>query len=274
MQQAEFGRIRLSYDVAGDGGSPVLLIMGYCVPGSAWRLQVPTLSTHHQVAWFDNRDVGGSRAPAGPWSMADLAGDARALLDHLGWSRAHVVGVSMGGMVAQHLALANPDRLVSLSLVATHAGGVRAMLPSARGALRFAGTAVGSTRRRMRNLERLLFPDDFLATCDRRWLREVMINDFGEPVPAGTRRDQLAAIRGHETASRLAELGGLPTLLVRSGRDLLIRPREVDRLARLLPHAKVMRFDAAGHGVIRQCADALNTAMLAHFAASDRSVMG
>ena len=63
MLQAELGATTLAYDVAGDEGSPVLLIMGYCVPGSAWRLQVPELTRHHRVAWFDNRGVGGSGAP-------------------------------------------------------------------------------------------------------------------------------------------------------------------------------------------------------------------
>ena len=269
MRQTTLGATTMAFDVAGESGSPVLLIMGYCVPGHAWRLQAPTLSKYHRVAWFDNRGVGGSRSPKGPWSMADLAGDASSLLDHLGWDKAHVVGVSMGGMIAQHLALADPSRLLSLTLIATHAGGLRALRPSLRGAWRLLGTAVGSTGQRLRSLERLLFPEEFLATCDRAWLREVMVNDFGEPVPVASRRDQLAAIRGHRTAHRLAELRDLPTLLVRPGRDLLIRPKQSDRLAKLLPTAQVLRFDASGHGIIRQCAEPLNRALLEHFAAAD-----
>ena len=268
MQRATIGSSHLAFDVAGESGDPVLLIMGFCVPGRAWRLQVPTLARHHRVAWFDNRGVGGSGSPEGPWSMSDLANDARALLDHLGWDRAHLVGVSMGGMIAQHLALAAPDRLSSLSLIATHAGGLRALLPTAHGARRFLATSIGSPDRRLEELQRLLFPPDFLATCDRQWLRQVMINDFGEPVPRASRRRQFQAIRGHRTDRRLGELAHIPTLLVRPGLDQLVRPRQTDRLARLMPHARVVRFDEAGHGVIRQCADALSQALLARFASA------
>lgn len=269
MQLAPLPALQLAYDVAGAAGSPVLLIMGFCVPGRAWRLQTPALASQHRVAWFDNRGVGGSGSPEGPWSMTDMAADALALLDHLGWQRAHVVGVSMGGMIAQHLALRAPERLHSLSLIATHAGGLRALLPTAAGARRFLATSVGTPKQRLDQLQKLLFPADFLATCERDWLRQVMLNDFGQPVPMASRRRQFAAIRGHRSDDQLHQLKAMPTLLVRPGQDQLIQPQQSDRLARLLPHARVLRFDQAGHGVIRQCADALNRELLGWFAQAE-----
>ena len=270
MQRVDLpGGHHLAYHRDGDTGTPVLLIMGYCVPGRAWRFQWPALAAAHQVALFDNRGTGGSGAPAGRWQMADLANDAIALMDHLGWERAHVVGVSMGGMIAQHIGLRARDRVRSISLVATQAGGIRAMLPGAAGLKRFAMANLGTRSERGRHLASLLFPDAFIDEVGRPWLQRVLMDDFGDPIPARSRRQQLAAIAGHRTAERLHELAGLPCLIVRPGADLLIHPSQSDRLARLLPHADVLRLDDAGHGVIRQEAAALNAALLRHFAQSD-----
>lgn len=269
MQLAHTHQSTLAYERAGDRGSPVLLIMGYCVPGKAWRFQVPALAERHQVAFFDNRGVGDSGHPALPWRMADMAGDALALMDHLQWPRAHIVGVSMGGMIAQELALARPDRVRSLSLIATHAGGLGAQLPTWPGLVRFAGTSVGSRASQLSRLKRLLFPPEFLESCDQAWLDDVMAHDFGRPIAPRTRRGQLVAVTLHDTAARLGRLAELDVLLIRPGRDLLVRPEQSDRLARLMPHARMVRLDEAGHGLIRQCAQQVNEALLGHFARAD-----
>ncbi|MCA9537524.1 MAG: alpha/beta fold hydrolase, partial [Myxococcales bacterium] len=143
MPHARFEDVELAYEVAGAAGSPVLLIMGFSVPGRAWSGQVPALAERHRVAWFDNRGVGNTQARPGWYSMRLLADDARRLLDHLDWPTAHIVGVSMGGMIAQELAVTVPDRVRSLTLIATHAGGVRARTPTWRGLMRFAGVTLG-----------------------------------------------------------------------------------------------------------------------------------
>lgn len=263
------GGHHLTYRREGDAGTPVLLIMGYCVPGRAWRFQWPDLADHHQVAFFDNRGTGGSGAPAGPWTMKHLADDALRLMDHLGWAEAHIVGVSMGGMVAQHVGLQARERVHSLSLIATQAGGFRAMLPGSDGLKRFAMANLGKPEDRGAHLASLLFPQPFIEQVGRPWLERVLMDDFGDPIPARCRRLQLGAIAGHRTAKRLHELANVPTLIVRPGQDLLIRPGQSDRLSRLLPHASVLRLDEAGHGVIRQEAGRINAALLQHFAQAD-----
>ncbi len=262
----------IGYHAAGTSGTPVLLIMGYCVPGRAWRFQWPALSAHHRVAVFDNRGLGASGAPAGTWTMADFAADTLALMDHLSWERAHIVGVSMGGMIAQHIALHAPDRVRSLSLIATQAGGLRAMVPAVEGLKRFALANAGRPDDRGKHVARLLFPEPFIEQIGRPWLEKVLMDDFGEPIPKRTRRLQLGAIARHRAGpllKRSRRVRDIPTLIVRPGVDLLIRPKESDRLAALLPHARVVRFDDAGHGVIRQQATALNEALLSQFAAAD-----
>ncbi|MCO4761336.1 MAG: alpha/beta hydrolase [Myxococcales bacterium] len=264
----------LAFHTAGDTGTPVLLIMGYCVPGRAWRFQWPVLSQQHRVALFDNRGTGGSGAPKGPWRMSDLADDAIALMDHLGWERAHVVGVSMGGMVAQHLSLRARHRVSSMSLIATQAGGLRAMLPGIGGLKRFAMANVGPRQERGRHLASLLFPPSFVEEVGRPWLESVLMDDFGDPIPSRSRRLQLGAIAGHRTSRRLGQLHDLPSLIVRPGADLLIAPSQSDRLAQLLPHADVLRIDDAGHGVIRQSAATINAALLRLFARADGLAAG
>ncbi len=93
--------------------------------------------------------------------------------------------------------------------------------------------------------------------------------DYGTPPSPGGRRSQLAAVAGHDTRGRLHQLAELPTLVVRTGRDLLIHPQESGALARRIPGARLLELPDAGHGVIRQCYPRLNAELLSHFAAAD-----
>ena len=119
MPHLELDGARLYYETTGETGTPVLLIMGFAVPMTMWGAQVPALAERHRVIAFDNRGAGKTTARPGLYTMRGFADDAVRLLDHLGVERAHVTGVSMGGMIAQELALGHRDRVLSLSLVAT-----------------------------------------------------------------------------------------------------------------------------------------------------------
>ena len=273
-RRARFEGVELAYGRRGEQGSPVLMIQGFGMPGRAWAHQLPALAERHQVAWYDHRGAGNTRAAPGRYTMALLADDARRLLDHLGWQRAHVVGVSMGGMVSQELALGQRQRLLSLTLIATHGGGRRARLPTGAGALRFLQANVARPRQRIAALERLLFPPAYLARCDRRRLRAVLAADFSHPLPPRYRVSQLAAVASHDTRRRLAALAGLPVLVVKPALDLLVRPAENDRLAQRIPGARLVTFPDAGHGLIRQCAAELNALLLEHFASAEHSGRG
>lgn len=261
---------RLAYGLAGETGSPVLLVMGFAMPGRAWGHQVPDLARHHRVAFYDHRGAGNTEAPAGAYSMALFARDAVALLDHLGWDSAHVVGVSMGGMVAQHLALAHGHRLRSLTLMVTHAGGPRMLAMTLPGLTGFARVNVArSEDARLQALERLLFPAEFLAACDRVEVRERLRRDLDRKSTSAKRLSQLAAVLRHDTRARLAELGALPTLVVKAARDILVRPSASDLLHHGIPGSRLVELAEAGHGIIRQCPAEVNTALLEHFAAAD-----
>jgi 3-oxoadipate enol-lactonase len=270
-QMAALRGIEVAYARSGEHGTPVVLIMGYGMSGSAWRLQVPTLARRHRVLTFDNRGAGATRAQAGLFSMRLLAEDTGALMDHVGFEHAHVVGISMGGMIAQEFALRFRSRVRSLTLIATHAGGLRNAIPPMKGLQLFMKAQRHQGAERVAAVERLLFPPEYLESCDRARLREILRADFGKAPPAAMRYSQLAAVLRHRTAGRLRALEGMSTLIIRPGRDLLIHPRESDRLHALIPGARLVRYDDAGHGLLRQHSEKLAEELLAHFSAADAS---
>ena len=262
---------RLSYQVFGSQGPPVLFIMGFGMPGAVWGPQVDELQSDHRCCHYDHLGVGES--DRGPFlrTIPAMADDAVRILDDLSWDQAHVVGVSMGGMIAQELALRSADRCQSLTLVATHGGAPVASLPTLRGMRFFVQGLFGGQKNRMRSLPRLLYPDEFLESIGPTAIRSHLDVRLGHPPALLTVLGQLYAVMRHSTESRLSQIE-LPTLLVRPGKDILIRPTQTDRLAERIPNAQVLRFDDAGHGVTFQKAAELNTSLREHFAqhGSDR----
>jgi pimeloyl-ACP methyl ester carboxylesterase len=271
MPTLELPGVRLAYHLAGAQGSPVILIMGFAVPSRAWEAQIDALAQHHRVAWYDQRGSGQSRAKAGAYTMGMLAKDAVALMDHLAWERAHIVGVSMGGMVAQRIALEHVHRVLSLTLIATHAGGVRARVPTLRGALHFFNAQWGSRASRRNAIANLLFPKAFVKSAAGGWLDEVLKKDLQQSASLRFRLSQLAAVARHDTRRKLRRLAGTPTLIVQPGLDDLVRPEESERLHKLIPGSKLVVFPDAGHGILRQAAPQLNAAILRHLADVDAS---
>ncbi|HEV8059449.1 MAG TPA: alpha/beta fold hydrolase [Gemmataceae bacterium] len=120
MPTIQANGMQLFYEASGSG-EPLLLIGGLGCDHTIWGLVAPRLASTHLVVAFDNRCIGASSGPDGPFSARDLAEDAASLMDQLGLERAHVAGHSMGGMVAQELALAHPERVSSLLLLSTAA---------------------------------------------------------------------------------------------------------------------------------------------------------
>lgn len=256
------GSPRLRYWVEGEG-PPVLLVMGFGMRGEIWRPQIDHLKRKHQVAFYDARGIGDSEHG---WatSMHTHADDALRVLDALGWARAHLVGVSMGGMVAQHLALRASPRFLTLSLIATHSGGPTAVIPTARGLRLFLRVNTSSGADRIRALSHLLYPESFAdgaadAVGDR--VREIA----GVRAPLKTVVAQLVSVMRHDTRRDLRRLA-IPTLVIKPEQDILVRPQHNERLARLIPDAELVSFAEAGHGIIHQCAEQVAARLTAHFA--------
>jgi len=259
-------RPRLSFWRSGESGPPVLLLMGFGMRGQLWRPQIRGLEADHRVLWCDNRGVGESeRGRARFWTMRDMAQDALRVMDAAGFETAHVVGVSMGGMIAQELALAEPSRCRSLTLIATHEGGGLTFLPSALGIREFLRANLAGGEARVEALRKLLYPPEFLATVDEEALSERIGAQVGKPVPRETLLGQLSAVLRHDTGARLHHLS-MPTLIMKPTRDVLVPPKRSDRLRRRIAHARLRELEGAGHGALFQSAEEVNEALRRHFA--------
>lgn len=260
---------RIWYDTGGAGGSPVLLIMGMGAGGIGWLAQILELQQTHRVAWYDHLGIGRSGKGRQGCTIRSMSDDALALADHLGWDETHIVGISMGGMIAQRFALDHPARTRSLTLIATHAGGPSTIPPTPRALWLMHTSQMFRGAARWARIRSLLFPRHFLADPANAPLLEMASSLLPMELKLATFTCQLAAVIGHNTRRRLSELEGIHTLIVRPGKDILIPPRESDRLQRAIPGADLARFDNAGHGVIAQSFDLLNPLMLEHFQRAD-----
>ena len=168
-------------------GSPILLIMGLSFTHEMWFRVLPWITSHHRVILFDNRGMGRSDTPRGPYSIRQMARDARAVMDAAGVSAAHVVGASMGGMIALELAFLYPERVLSLVLGCTSYSGLFGRWPHftrGPGALHW---AKASRLQRENALIPLLYAEgtarerleeDFQIRCQCRWSSKGFLNQF------------------------------------------------------------------------------------------------
>ncbi len=261
-------RPHLAYAIEGDEGPWVVLVMGLGMRGAAWRPQIEALRKTCRVVFFDNRGLGNSEPlddRSRRFDMKTLGADVLRLMDELGIERAHLAGVSLGGMISQEAALAAPGRFLTLTLIATHAGGPLTWFPPASGVHQFLRAQASRGQRRLDAIESLLYPREFSDTTDRAELDERMRDSFGGRPPREVQRLQMRAVLGHDTSSRLRSLA-VPTQIISPDRDILVRPSACRRLADLIPGARLHRIPDAGHGLIFQSAQRINTWMLEHFA--------
>ena len=257
---------RLSYGVEGSG-PPVLFIQGVAVQGEAWRPQVDGLAAHHRCLWFDNRGLGGSQPLTGALSVARMAEDARALMDAQGWESAHVVGHSLGGLIAQHLALTARPRVRSLSLLCTFARGQDVTRPSLGMMWLGLRSRVGTRSQRRRAFLRIVMPPEVLAGADEDALAERLGQVFGHDLadsPPVT-MNQMSAMGAYDARARLGELAGLPTLVVSATADPIAPPRLGRALAEGIPGARFVEIPRASHGVTLQLVPEVNALLREHF---------
>ncbi|MFL5896586.1 MAG: alpha/beta fold hydrolase [Thermoleophilaceae bacterium] len=264
MPHADLNGQRIHYDVHGDG-EPLLCVHGLGVDRRGWALQVQPWSQHHKVVVFDNRDVGESSYATAEYETSDMALDTLALADHLELETFDLVGISLGGMVAQHVALTEPERLRSLSLCFTHGGTGR------YGQLR--GRLLGESMRGLTPEERidqlmlLCYTEDFFENKPAvEWLRNALLEDPHPQDPDGFAR-QAAAGGRHDVRNRLDTLT-MPVHVIGAARDILIPVWKSEELAALIPGAKLTVMDDAGHGALWEKADDFNQAVLSFLAAA------
>jgi len=235
----------LHYERAGSG-APLLLVQGMSGTHLSWgRPFLAELEAHFDCVVFDNRGVGRSGAVADPFAIADMAADAAGLLDALGLESAHVLGISMGGMVAQEIALAHPGRLRSLTLGCTYCGGPdsRLMDPADFQGL-VEAMASGSRERVFRAMWELNLSPDFRAEESRYAAFAEMAAAL--PVPRRTVELQTQAILAHDISARLPGLS-TPTLVIHGTADRVLGYPNGPLIDSLLPDSRLETLEDVGH---------------------------
>jgi len=231
--------LRLAWEAHGDG-APVLLVHGLGYTRQGWGPLRGLLASRFRVLSYDNRGIGESEIPPGPYTVAELAEDAAGVLDAAGFERAHVVGASLGGMAAQLLAAEQPQRVERLVLVGTTPGGAGAYpLPQQTLALMAEAASLPPEVALRRFVENALAPGSPLVDEVFAYRQQ------HPPDPAGWAA-QAAAGASWDADGRLARIVA-PTLVVAGTADAVVDPRNAQLLADAIPGAKLELVDGAGH---------------------------
>jgi 3-oxoadipate enol-lactonase len=244
MPRVRIGDLELFHETDG-AGEPVLMLMGLGGEHHAWDLVRRDLARRHRLVLIDNRDAGASDEARGPYGTGDMAADAVGLMDHLGIERFHVVGASMGGAVAQHLALQAPTRVATLTLVGTWARTDA-----------FLATILGGWRLMVERLA----PEEFLAALSPwvftyRFLEapspevvafQAAARERGLLKSVAAYQRQVEACRTHDALALLSLLR-TPSLVLVGEDDILTPPRYARGLAAALPRGEVALLPASGH---------------------------
>jgi pimeloyl-ACP methyl ester carboxylesterase len=257
--QANTGDTVLYYETFGEG-YPLVLIRGLGSNADHWYEQAPVLSREYRVIVFDNRGVARSSDPGGEFSILVMAQDVIGLLDDLKIDSAHVFGLSMGGMIAQELAIRYPGRVNGLVLACTHCGGPHQVNASAEvGSIFMDMIQTGSDESKLKAAACLFHK----GTLEKRPEVAKRYSEISlkRPVTAKTLTKQWEAIQKHDAFDRLPQINS-PTLILTGDGDVLIPPENSKILAERIPGAELKIIPGGGHQVLVEQPEACNAAVL------------
>src|SRR5579871_6408958 len=251
MPKIKAGMLTINYETFGEG-EPLLLIMGFGMPGRAWLPRLPRFGGF-KVIIYDNRGTGDSDKPDQPaYSIAEMADDASNLLRALDIQRIRICGFSMGGMIAQELTLRHPEQVIKAVFGCTTAGGESAQMENPGGGdpLRMASFKLLATDpdKAYEELLPMLHPAELLEL--RPELRRDMLDAIktAPPTPEITYVRHWAAIMGFNAYDRLPQIR-CPVLIVHGDRDIGTPIDNAYILKRRIPHAEMLIVPGAGHGL-------------------------
>jgi pimeloyl-ACP methyl ester carboxylesterase len=250
-------------------GAPVILVQGVGVIGEGWRPQIDGLKDRCAVVAPDNRGIGGSTFTSGALTIEDMADDVLAIADREGFDRFHLGGHSMGGLIAQAVALRAPRRVQSLALMCTFFRGREAARMTPDIVWTGLRTRVGTRAMRRRAFMRLVLPDAYLATARPSLADELAVlfgHDLAEQPPIVMK--QLRAASRYDASDRLGSIVGIPTLVLAATHDRIALPQFGRAIAAAIPAARYVEIPEAGHAVPIQCAERINALLVEHFSAA------
>jgi 3-oxoadipate enol-lactonase len=241
MPYVESDGARIYWEERGSG-EPLLMIMGLGYSLEMWGRVGPALAEHYRVVVFDNRGVGRSDVPPAPYSIAGMAADAATVMRAAGLERAHVLGVSMGGMIAQEFALAYPERVHSLLLGCTSFGGPRAVSAKPEViAILFARATMEAEA-----AIRAMVPYIYAAGTPRERIEEdLAVRRRTLPTTEGYMA-QVMAVMAWSSDDRLSAISA-PTLVIHGATDELVPPQNANLIAERIAGAELVILPSASH---------------------------
>jgi len=263
MPKVKVNGININYKVQGQG-EPLVLIMGYSGDQTGWMFQTHAFKKHYRVITFDNRGVGKTDKPSGAYSMKMMADDTAGLMEHLGIKKAHVLGVSMGGMIAQALAINYPERINKLILGCTFAARdeTSGLTPEFTKAVGYGEAYTDDDARSapIRKILEALVLSAFNSSLYRIilwfWMK-IQIRLMGTTGFVG----QMEAILGHNTLKDLPTIQA-PTLVITGTNDRLIKPSSSEVIAKLIPNAKLVKVEGGSHAFLIEMRGRFNREVL------------
>ncbi len=244
MPIARNGSLRIHWEARGEG-EPVLMIMGLAASHEGWYRFTPHITERYKAILFDNRGTGLSDKPWRAFSVNDVADDAVAVLDAAGVDRAHVIGGSFGGMVAQYLTLNYPERVKSLLLGSTTASYKEMARTDLRTMAGMVLRPLIGFRRALPIIAPAIYGKQTLNGSPER-VEEDLRQRILDATPSRTSILQMFAVRGHDTRKRLHEIE-TPTLIAHGSDDGLIPSSCAYTLASGIRNSGLAIFPGAGH---------------------------
>ena len=248
MPKAEVNGIGLFYEIHGDG-FPLLLVMGAGGGSAAWFFQIRDFKRHYRVIVFDNRGMGRTQRSPVPYTIKTMADDAVGLLKHLGIEKAHVLGMSLGGRVAQEIAITYPDMVERLILVAATSKAEDSATP---GMLEAFAVKEGDTRVDFRSIDyRRAHRKIVSLAYNKRLYRTILVplarlQIWREDIEAHL--ELMEAEVGHTTLDRLHTIKAR-TLVMQGTEDRIVYPRTCEELAGRIPNAKLVQLEGGSHAL-------------------------
>jgi pimeloyl-ACP methyl ester carboxylesterase len=256
--------IEIAYRVHGSG-EPLVLIGGFTMVKESWGLQVADLSSHFRVITFDNRGVGETTIPSEPFTIDDMASDTVGLMEALDIDSAHIFGVSMGGLIAQILALDHPDRVRKVALGCTTHGGRHAIQPDKEVMQILAGAADPeiSPEEAVRRRAPVLFADRFIREEPKRLEEFVRLALRYWPTPEGA-AGQMKALSVFNVRRRLGEIR-CPVLVITGSEDRMMPPENSRLLAEGIAGAELHMVESAAHSFFHEKPEEVNRVLIGFF---------
>ncbi len=264
MAKAKVTDFEIEYSFHGSG-DPVILIGGYTMVKESWGLQVPELAKHFRVITFDNRGVGETTIPSSSFTITDMAADTVSLMDALRIDSPHVFGVSMGGLIAQILALDYPDRVKKIALGCTTHGGRHAVQPEKEvmKLLATAGDPKIPAEEAIRIRVPIIFSERFIQEEPEKLEEFVRLSLKYWPTPEGS-AGQMGALSVFNVKRRLGEIS-CPVLVITGSEDRMMPPENSKLLAEGIPGARLHMVEAAGHDFFHEKPEEVNRVLIDFF---------